>query len=251
VFPNTSLALRVEYKPDPAVVLRVAALDGVPINRPDGSRAAFKSGDGALLVSEMAFLGRPNAAANRTTPRDRIGRSSMLPPYDDKLAVGLWHYTAAHDDLVDVDRDGQPIRRRGSSGAYLVADRLLFQDATDPDKRTSAFVQFGVGDGRVDRFGSYLGLGIVRSGIFGRPTSDEIGIALAMARNGSHYMDLQRQQAIPVQRSETAVELTYLTQVTPWLALQPDLQYVIHPNTEPALRNAVVISLRFEVAVGK
>jgi porin len=41
--------------------------------------------------------------------------------------------------------------------------------------------------------------------------------------------------------------VTYFAQLNSWLALQPDLQYVIHPNTDPQLRDAVVVHLRFEV----
>ena len=44
------------------------------------------------------------------------------------------------------------------------------------------------------------------------------------------------------------MELTYLIQATSWFAVQPDLQYVIHPNTDPTIPNALVFTLRFEVA---
>jgi len=51
-----------------------------------------------------------------------------------------------------------------------------------------------------------------------------------------------------VQASETAIELTYLTQINKWLAMQPSFQYVIHPNTTPSINNARTIQLRFEIA---
>jgi porin len=77
---------------------------------------------------------------------------------------------------------------------------------------------------------------------------DELGIAVASARNGSHYLEQQAQLGAPAQRSETAIELTYLVQVSKWVAVQPDLQYVVHPNTDPAIRNALAFLLRFEVS---
>jgi porin len=52
---------------------------------------------------------------------------------------------------------------------------------------------------------------------------------------------------MPVNAAETSVELTWLAPVTAWLALQPDLQYVIHPDTETRLHNATVAQLRFEL----
>jgi porin len=68
-----------------------------------------------------------------------------------------------------------------------------------------------------------------------------------MARNGSSYLEAQQQAVSPVAAAETAIELSYLAQVAAWLALQPDVQYVIHPNTDPRLHNAAVAQLRFEM----
>jgi porin len=34
----------------------------------------------------------------------------------------------------------------------------------------------------------------------------------------------------PIRDNETIIELTYQAQVTPWLIVQPDLQYVVHPG---------------------
>ena len=40
------------------------------------------------------------------------------------------------------------------------------------------------------------------------------------------------------------VELTYRFLATRWLYVQPDLQYVINPDTDPTRRNAVVAGVR-------
>lgn len=53
---------------------------------------------------------------------------------------------------------------------------------------SNRFVQTGVGDYRVDRFGSYLGIGLTAVGVIEGRATDELGIGLAHARNGSHYM---------------------------------------------------------------
>jgi hypothetical protein len=69
------------------------------------------------------------------------------------------------------------------------------------------------------RFGSYYGTGLAAAGLIpGRP-HDEMGIAVAIGRNGFSYMQSQLQQGIPVNRAETAIELTYLAQINDWLAI--------------------------------
>jgi porin len=93
-----------------------------------------------------------------------------------------------------------------------------------------------------------VGTGVVATGFVPQRPADELGLAMAAARNGAHYMALQQQLRAPVQAGETAIELTYLTQINPWLAMQPSFQYVAHPNTTPALGAAKTIQLRFEIA---
>jgi porin len=44
------------------------------------------------------------------------------------------------------------------------------------------------------------------------------------------------------------VELTWRVPITGWLHLQPDLQYVINPNTDPARRNALLAIFRIDLA---
>jgi porin len=52
---------------------------------------------------------------------------------------------------------------------------------------------------------------------------------------------------LPVNRAETAFEGTYLIQVGNSVAVQPDVQYVVHPNTDPNVRDAWVFQLRLEL----
>jgi porin len=247
VFPNTALGVRIALKPVEDIVLRTAVLDGVPVDRPNGSRGAFESGDGLLIVTEAAFLDRPELEGRPPRRRFRIGRQAMLGEYDTKLAIGGWYYTAAFDDLSETQADGQPVRHRGSSGFYALLDRLLYKNPDHPEKRLTGFLQAGIGDNRVNRFGSYLGAGLTLTAPFEARSADEIGLGLASAGNGSHYTRAQAAQRLPVETAEKSIELTYLTQLNSWLALQPDVQYIINPNTTPAISNALAVQLRFEI----
>jgi porin len=242
IFPRTSVGARLGWKPADDVVARTALLDGVPLIRSDGAYRVFQNGDGLLAVAELALLDRP-ADGTEGNRRSRIGRNSMLPPYDGKLAFGAWHYTTTLDRL---DGGANPTQH-GTSGAYLVGDRILARDPANTNRNLSLFVQLGVADDRVNRFGTYFGGGLVASGPFRARPNDEMGFAVAIARNGSAYQDHQASLA-QTPRAETTLELSYLIQATPWLAVQPDLQYVIHPNTDPTIPNALVFTLRFEIA---
>lgn len=242
IFPRTALGARVAYKPAAGVVLRAAVLDGVPLIRSGGRLRAFQAGDGRLYVAELALLDRPGA---RRAPdaRFRIGRNAMLPMYAGKLAVGVWHYTTTFDRLVPA---GSRTTQHGATCYYAVADRTVAHDPHDSDRSLSLFAQLGVGDPDVARFGRYLGAGAVLAGPFASRRQDELGLAIAVARNGRPYR--QQQTPHPTTATERSIELSYLAQTTDWLAVQPDLQYVVHPDTGPAVRNALVFTLRFELS---
>ena len=242
IFPRTSVGARLGWKPAEGIVLRAALLDGVPLIRPDGTYRLFQGGDGLLAVGELALLDRPSDAA-LADPRSRLGRNAMLPPYDGKLALGAWHYTTT---LARFD-DGTGATQHGTSGAYLVGDRIVARDTTDPNRNVALFVEIGAADDRVNRFGTYFGGGLVVSGPIRSRPGDELGLAVATARNGADYRH-QASQLARTARAESVLELSYLVQATSWLAVQPDLQYVVTPDSNPAIPNAWVFALRVEIA---
>lgn len=234
IFPNTAVGTRVDFKPSANVVWRAAVLDGVPVDRPGDGIRVFAPGDGALVVAEVALLARPDTVSVPRQRRFGIGRGRARP-YAGKVALGAWYYTARFPDLVDTLPNGASVQHRGSGGAYLIGDLTV--------RSVTAFAQLGLGDGRVNQIGGYLGGGLTLTAPFPSRAQDALGLAVAAARNGSHYVRAQASAGAPA-AGETTVELTYLAQFGSWLAVQPDVQYVIHPGGTRATRNAVVPGLR-------
>jgi porin len=247
IFPDTSIGTRMTYKPTPGILIRTAIMDGAPANRVIGETRFPGQDKGLLLVSEIAFLTRPESGDAHGIAKYRVGRGANFPAYEDKVALGAWHYTGTFRDLSLVSTQGTPLQHEGSSGAYVLVDRTLFRAAANPKSRVSGFLQYGVGDGRVNRIGSYMAVGLAASGVFARRPDDEFGIAINSARNGSHYINSQDAMTVPVTRTETAIEATYLAQVNSWFAVQPDIQYVVHPGTTPARANATVLQIHFQL----
>ena len=214
IFPNTSTGTRIEFKPSPNVVWRAAALDG------------------PMFISEVALLERPDTAGVPRQRRFGIGRG-LMRSYVAKLALGAWYYSTRFSDLSDTTR------HRGSGGAYLIGDLTL--------RSVTAFAQLGLGDGRVNQIGGYVGGGLTVTAPFASRPHDMVGLAVAAAGNGSHFARAQTAAGIPA-AGETTVELTYLALIGSWLSVQPDAQYVIHPSGTRLLRNATVLGLRVAVS---
>jgi porin len=246
IFPSTAVGTRVEYKPSANVVSRAAVLDGVPVDRRGDGIHLFAPGNGVLIVGEMALLARSDTV---TMPRERrfqIGRG-LARPYAGKLALGGWYYTARFPDLVDTLPSGGPVRHRGSAGAYLIGDGTVWSARPGRPGALTVFVQLGLGDGRVNQIGGYLGGGLTLTAPFAGRAQDELGLAAAAALNGSHYERAQTGAGAPT-AGETTIELTYLAQLGVWLTVQPDIQYVIHPGGTRGVRNAVAPGLRIAIS---
>lgn len=170
--------------------MRAAVLDGVPVDRPGGGIHLFAPGDGALVVGEVAVLARPDTAAAPRGRRFQVGRG-LARTYSRKVAIGAWYYTARFPDLVDTLPSGAPVEHSGSGGAYLVADQAVWTARSGIPGPLTVFVQLGLGDGRVNQVGSYVGAGLTLAGPVHRRAKDVVGLGVAAARNGSHFVGAQ------------------------------------------------------------
>src|SRR5437879_6580378 len=176
-FPNTAVGTRVDFKPSPNVVWRAAVLDGVPVDRPGAGTRVFASGDGALVVGEVALLARPDTVGVPRHRRFGIGRGQTRP-YRGKLAIGAWYYPARFSALVDTLPNGASVQHRGSGGVYLIGDLTV--------RSLTAFAQLGLGDGRVNQIGGYVGGGFTLTAPFTSRAQGTQRLAEEPARKGSH-----------------------------------------------------------------
>jgi len=218
IFPVTALAVRADYRLGDAWLVRAAVLDGVPGNpdRPKRTAIRLGDGDGALLVSEVEY-------------RD----SSM------KAAAGYWRYTARFDDLAT----GRA--RRGNDGVYVMVERRLMREG-DSDQGLSGWLRLGFADSGHNVITRFYGAGLVRTGAILNRDEDQFGIAVAWAEISAPYRRVMRNAGTPAVRNEVNIEITYRAALTPWLIVQPDLQYTINPGADPARRNAKSLGVRFE-----
>ncbi|MEE8306840.1 MAG: carbohydrate porin, partial [Gammaproteobacteria bacterium] len=223
IFPSTSFAARLHWDLSENSLVRYGIFDGVPGDPNDASATAvqFNGGDGFLQALEF----------NHTL-------SNGI-----RLGVGGFSYSEDFETINRTDAMGNPLRDDGNSGVYTFADGTVYEDA-DGHSMT-AFVRYGIANEKLNPLQGYFGLGAAFTGLVpGRP-NDQLGLAIASARSGDDF-----RAATGAESHETTIELTYSAQITDWLRIQPDFQYIINPAADPMLKNAFVIGVRFEVASG-
>ena len=250
IYPRTAAALRFAFRPWNGALLRAALVDGASLERPDGSHALFKRGDGTLQVVEWSMLRRPDATGDEPLAPRIFGRFAPLPTYEDKVAIGAWHYSKhfAEAGVTDEsDADGA-VAHHVSEGAYVIGEWRIFGRGADAKKRVSGFAQFGFASPSTNRFGSYAGAGLVATGWLGKD-ADQVGISVASAHEGGTYRPNASVAGIQSTKAETTWEFSYLHQLKSWLTLEPDVQFVNHPNADASRQGALVIQLRSEITL--
>ena len=228
IFPTTSLAIRVRVSLAESVGLKVVALDAVSGN-PDnhgGTHITLSREEGALLATEIEL----NAMGG-------------------KFAAGAFWYTATSASPYGGPPADDGPASRVNRGFYVLADVPVRLEQNDSEQGLSAYLRLGAADPWLNQTRMYAGAGLTYAGPFPRRDDDELGLAVAHARNGDPFMAAAAEEGRSVVRAETAIELTYSARVKEWFSVQPDLQYIINPGTRRTLSNALVAGLRVGITL--
>jgi len=215
VWPLGTAAILAQARPRPDLNLQIGVYNGIPRDL-DHAHA-------------FAALGH-----NRSDGIMAIGQADWTLVKDTRLAIGVWHNSAK---LTASDpRRSETVS--GQTGAYAI-----LEGAVPGLDRTRGWLRLGLVEPKASNLSQYFGAGLVRQGAFSGRPDDLLGLAIAHARlsSGLHQTDERLGLA------ETALELTYAIPLSDRLAIQPDLQYIIHPGGDRTLDDALVIGVRMAV----
>lgn len=223
IFNATSVGARLKVQPTNQTYLMAALYDGIPgdPNNPRGTHIRFDGGDGVFWGSE---LGVQRPAADYSSSRYF------------KAAVGFWQHTKQFTDF------NQESRNR-NYGWYILTEAMVAPEKDSVEQGLGAFAAFGTTDSSVNQVSRSILTGLRYQGIINGRDDDILSVGYARAENGNEYMG-----AFPdVHRAETALELSYIAQVLPFLKIQPDLQYVINPSMSRSVNDALVLGVRVTI----
>lgn len=218
IFPYTSVGSRIRVKPTDYTYIQAAVLDGVPgdVDHPRGTHINFGEDDGVLVIAETGYT-----------------------PEGAKVAVGGWYYTEELDHLT------LPGVKEHSQGAYIIGEKQVYQESGE--QGLAIFGHLGFANSEVEQFDYAWSTGLLYTGLFRGRDEGQMGFGITGAHNGSEFRDAAVAAGTPVNTAETTFELTYNDFLTPWLCVQPDVQYIINPGTDPSRDNALVLGTRFSM----
>ncbi len=232
IFPTTSAAIRFKYKSENGNYFQTAILDGVPGNpdNPNGTHIILNKKDGLLLTAEIGII------------------SESDEQLDNKIALGAWTYTSKFEKANLTGTSGNAISLKKNYGFYITAEKLLTANFENPSKNLSAFLRIGYANKNINPVDFYIGTGLKFTGLFFGRDMDEMGVALAFSHNSFFFRNnAEILEEMIMKEFELNIEATYLMQLTPWLKIQPDVQYIINPSCCPKTNSAFVIGSRIEI----
>jgi porin len=216
IYPVSSLGLRASWLPSKRWTLRIAAFDGVPGDpaRPGAFVSVkLRRADGVLAIGQVDYHLSDKA----------------------RIELGVWGYSALAPALA-----GSASGPAHDRGAYASIEGPI-----PAMKGLSAWLRIGAANGDAQAIADYVGTGVVAEGWFAGRPEDRIGLAVAHAD-----LDRAAARALEVSKGETSIEASYQYKISESFAVQPDIQYILHPAGSPGARDALLFGLRMVMSAG-
>ena len=183
--------------------------------------------------------------------------------------LGAWYSTSPFADrrfdtagapLASPASNGVPATHSPGYGVYAIADQMIWRPAkSDDDARGLAvFAEIMAAPGSFNLCDLSIYGGLNWKGMLPARGDDVAGLAVsyvglsAAAQGYGSDLVAYTGRGQPFAGSETVIEATYSYKATGWLTLQPDAQYVLHPNagmpvSGRVLKDTVVVGARATV----
>ncbi|MDP1611615.1 MAG: carbohydrate porin [Sulfuritalea sp.] len=254
VFNNAAFGVRAKWQSADRERYAMAALmDGIPNDpaRPKATAVRFAKGDGAFVIGEIGWLPLETGHGFEAIDPARVPQSPESAAHEkygglSKYAIGFWRYGNRVPDQLDVDADGKPLQRR-AQGAYVLAERSLFSLGGDAGRDVTAFGRYSFSDGNAIAIDRTWNLGLRIRGPLAKRPDDSLTLGWTRSRLAPKWRAVQAAAGIDTAPAEEAFEITWRAALTPWLALQPNLQHVRHPGGTATARNATLLGARIEI----
>jgi porin len=227
-YPETTWGARAKYEPAPRFYAMAGIYNGDPMVK-EGNRHGI----------DFSLRGPP-FVIGETGIRWNYGRQATGLPGN--LKLGAYFNGGTFETLESVLARQRVRNVHGIYGLYVLGDQVLVRWGYPETNRHLGI--FGallvVPDVRVNTVPYFFDTGLVAYGPLSIRPKDFAALGVVY---GSHSARLVRATAPPIVPPdfEMTLEWTYGFAVRPGFVLQPSLQYIIHPNGKPAIRNALAV----------
>jgi len=240
-YPVATWGVRARARPAPSVYVMAGAFNGDPTLGDNNKHGVDWTLRGPLFaIAEIGYQLNQGAGASGLPGNYKIGGYYNGGPFQEFLS----------------DAGGGPAPTvRGKTGFYILADQMIYREGAGASPRgLTSFVAIVVAPApSVNSMPFFINGGLVYRGLIPGRANDVAGFAVVYGKFSSDLRQSQRLMrqagaAVTVQSYELVLEWTYSIQVARWLAVQPDVQYVVKPGGSGAIPNALVLGFQLSMA---
>jgi len=194
IFPEALWGARLRMAASPSVVIQTAVLDA----------------DNGNILTIAALSWMAGGAESKPSRRRLVSRTTSIP-LTSRIAIGAWNWSG---------------NGASNRGVWVLGERRI-----PGQENVSIFARTGIADRPTNRITAYTGGGVVLRGPFEHRPGDTMGLAVAVAHEGSRHR-------------ESNIEASYRAHVVPQLDLQAHVQFVANPDASSRIPHALVAGLR-------
>jgi len=147
-------------------------------------------------------------------------------------------FTAPGTDPAFVQSHGDDV------GFYASFDQKLFAEREHEEQGLGWFFRYAFRHGDTNRIQNFCSTGLEYRGLIPKRDDDVLGAAVYQSIPSRLFNDRVNRWA----EAETGFEWYYAIQLTKWLAITPDLQYISSPGIDSSLDDVIVIGLRTRIS---
>ena len=216
-FPVMTWGVRAKVKPVEPVYAMFGAYNSDPsLGRDSAHGVDFGLSGDVFVIGEVGYLHNQKESS--------IG----LP--------GAYKFGAYYDSSRYQDLSSAQGNVRGNYGFYLQVDQMVFrEEGPNNPQGLTPFAVVTFAPSSRNTFPFFVSTGFVYQGLLPGRDKDVTAFGLGYGKFSDHLNN---------RNFELVLEWTYEYAVTPWLALQPDIQYIIKPNGVGTIPNALVLGLQ-------
>ena len=241
-YPMGTLGIRLALMPVNWLTYQGAIFQGNPfaqsVNR-YGFRWDLSASNGYFSIPELNFRANQGSGSSGLPGTVKIGGWFDTAPDPNANTAQRWNYGFYF--VAD-----QMLYRVADSDVALVTDNKGQQTAaTSPtNKGLGIFTHIGLSPQTSSFINFYIDGGLTYKGLIPTRDNDVLGVAFAYGHLSNNPQDNEGRSNPGY---EIVMEGTYQIEFAPWLSLQPDLQYVIHPSGTN-IANALVLGARTTIS---
>jgi porin len=242
IYPLATTGFRLKVKPTEDTYLQAAAYYGDTGTQQDnnhGTRFDFHGATGLLTFYEAGYL------LNQEKDAKGLPGTYKLGSYVHTADFTTWQSQAAF-----ANGTGALQGVGANYGIYGVVDQMIWQgQGADKSNAQSLglFLRAGWAPGNATEIDFDIDGGLNFKGLIPGRAQDTFGLGAGRTAISGDFSRASVAQGGPAYRDEALVESTYSLNLTPWLQIQPDIQYIFSAGATTKSPDALVLGLQTSI----